>query len=86
MKYIIRVYNAYATCTYKNCELTLTNYCCKTKKDILVLLITKTRLDSVMSYSFFHVWTLSCHVMFCHEVFFICSYFLPIFLKYSIIQ
>ena len=47
IKYIIGIYNAYATCTYKNCELTLTNYSCKTIKDVLILLIIKTRLNSV---------------------------------------
>ena len=35
-------------CKYKNCELELTNYGCKTIKDVLVLLIMKTRLNSVM--------------------------------------
>ena len=48
IKYIIRICDAYA-CWYKNCELTLTNYHCKSIKVILAPLKSKTRLNSVKS-------------------------------------
>ena len=37
---------------HKNCELILTNYCCKSIKDILALLIIKTCLDYIIGYNY----------------------------------